>query len=39
MIVFIDKPFVQEGMNQIEGNVFLKLLFESNIIAKVIGLK
>ena len=39
MIVFIDKPFVQEGMNQIEGNVFIKLLFESNIIAKVIGLK
>ena len=39
MIVLIDEPFVQEGMNQIEGNVFLKLLFESNIIAKVIGLK
>ena len=39
MIVFIDKPFIQEGMNQIEKNVFLKLLFESNIIAKVIGLK
>ena len=39
MIVFIDKPFVQEGMNQIEENVFLKLLFESNIIARVIGLK
>lgn len=39
MIVFIDKPFIQEGMNQIEENVFLKLLFESNIIARVIGLK
>ena len=39
MIVFIDKPFIQEGMNQIEENVFLKLLFESNIIARVIGIK
>ena len=39
MIVFIDKPFIQEGMNQIEENVLLKLLFESNIIARVIGLK
>ena len=39
MIIFIDKPFIQDGMRQIEGNIFLKLLYESNIIAKVIGLK
>ena len=38
MMVFIGKPFVQEGMRQIEENVFLKLLYESNVIAKVIGL-
>ena len=39
MIVFIDKPFIQEGMRQIDGNIFLKLLYEYNIIAKIIGLK
>lgn len=39
MIVFIDKPLVQEGMNQIEDNAFLTVLYETNIIAKVIGLK
>ena len=39
MIVFIDKPFIQEGMRQIEENILLKLLYESNIIAKLIGLK
>lgn len=39
MIVFIDKPFIQEGMRQIEENILLKLLYESNIIAKIIGLK
>lgn len=39
MMVFIDKPFIQDGMRQIEGNIFLKLLYETNIIAKVIGLK
>lgn len=38
MMVFIGKPFVQEGMRQIEENVFLKLLYESNVIAKIIGL-
>lgn len=39
MMVFIDKPFVQEAMEQIENNFFLNLLYESNIIAKFIGLK
>lgn len=39
MIVFIDKPFIHEGMNQIEENAFLRVLYELNIIAKVIGLK
>ena len=39
MMVFIDKPFVQETMEQIENNFFLNLLYESNIIAKFIGLK
>ena len=39
MMVFIDKPFVQEAMEQIENNFFLNLLYESNIFAKFIGLK
>ena len=39
MIIFIDKPFIQDGMRQIDENIFLKLIYESNIIAKVIGLK
>ena len=39
MMVFIDKPFVQVAMEQIENNFFLNLLYESNIIAKFIGLK
>ena len=39
MMVFIAKPFIQEAMEQIENNFFLNLLYESNIIAKFIGLK
>ena len=39
MMVFIDKPVVQEGMRQIDDNVFLTLLYKYNIIARVIGLK
>ena len=39
MAVFIDKPLVQAGMEQIEKNMFLTLLYKSNIIAKVIGLR
>ena len=39
MAVFIDKPFVQAGMEQIEGNMFLTLLYKSNIIARVIGFR
>lgn len=39
MIIFIDKPLIRESMKQIDDNVFLKLLYNYNIIAKVIGLK
>ncbi|MGP1612451.1 MAG: CvpA family protein [Catonella sp.] len=39
MAVFIDKPLVQAGMEQIEKNMFLTLLYKSNIIAKVIGFR
>lgn len=39
MAVFIDKPLVQAGMEQIEKNMFLTMLYKSNIIAKIIGLK
>ena len=39
MLAFINKPLIQEGMRQIDGNIFLKLLYEYNIIAKIIGLK
>lgn len=39
MMVFIEKPFIQEGMRQIEENAFLRILYESNIIAKIIGIK
>ena len=39
MMVFIEKPFIQEGMRQIEENAFLRILYESNIIAKIIGIE
>ena len=39
MMVFIEKPFIQEGMRQIEENAFLRILYESNIIANIIGLE
>ena len=39
MMVFIEKPFIQEGMRQIEEKAFLRILYESNIIAKIIGIE
>ena len=39
MTVFIDKPFIQEGMRQINSNMFLKLIYKYNVITRVIGLK
>lgn len=39
MMVFIEKPFIQEGMRQIEENAFLRILYKSNIIAKIIGIE
>ena len=39
MMVFIEKPFIQEGVRQIEENAFLRILYESNIIAKIIGIE
>ncbi len=39
MLVFIDRPLVQEGMRQINENGFLSLLYKYNVVAKVIGLK
>lgn len=38
MLVFVNQPFVQEGLRQINESKFLSLIFKYNILKNIIGL-